>query len=726
MKDKYLDYLERYYEEHGDINNIPRDFIVEIEGEILQVGEFFATIRRQHRLYTRGKTNRGCTSPLTLSRYERLDKMSFIWEPATERRKQLELSDPILDYVTAYYDDKKTFEGLPEEVEINGQVYSIKNFFSHIRTHHKNWLNGTNKKGSNSENTLRRYAALEKRNFDWEPKLRKARIQEEDDKYIRYLQSYYQEHQTLEGVPKLVTFEGVELNIMSFLDDRRKKRRKKELNPAYNPSSLEQKRWEQLDEMHYDWNFFEKRKKDMLENDPYIRYLKTYYSTPGSINSISPREEVMFEGQLLKIGVFVNDYRKKHYIYTTKETKPKSVMSPLALKRYKELEALGIDWRPSETQFSAAKHAAVHGVKARTLKKYITKFNGDIDKATKFCVAARKHNKQVKSTSQSKKITLNTVMKEFDIDINTLVSHLTRPSLQTRTNLNPTLMYDENTNLHQFCLANGLNYRVIQKAISLRQKGLVDEDLQSLINRTVCEFKVHGQDKPSTWIYSKYGQEVLVRHLLISMHLDPHAVLRDMTKNALTLEEAIENDSFRRNSSEQDIYLEPIYHELIAFYNKVNTSREYTPETAPAAIIEYFQGLITEYKLTQEEFDCIRKSFVQYSESIERYKLYNVGFEKDPEVRVQKIIDYMLDDEEIEEAFFMPLQFDKKVLIGRESEIYERRMLLRNLTTKWNEIPEELHSEISSHYHLTEEELSYITTTRKEIDTTIAKVHIKK
>ncbi len=724
VEDKFINFLIAYYNEHKTISDIPRDLIVNYKQEPLKIGEFLGAIRRQHRLYIKGKSDRGCKSPLTLSRYKALDEMNFIWEPSTVKQQALEERDPALEFVIAYYDQHHTYENLPEEVEIDGKKLNIRAFLSHIRTNHKRYLSGQNLKGSNSSLALKRYAELDKRNFDWEPKLRKQREFEEDDKFIRYLEGYFQENGTLENVPKTVTFEDETLNIDNFLSDRRKKHRKKELNPEYKPSQLELKRWASLDAMGYDWNFHEKRKQALLENDPFIRYLQWHYNEYGTINNISPKQEVTFEGETLRIGVFINDCRKKHYAYTTKKVKAASVKSPLAIKRYEELEKLEIDWRPSESNFSVAKHAKTNGLRPKTLKKYIAKFNGDIAKATKICQAARRYDTQVQQGNSSKSPTLETIAKEFEVDISTLLSILNRPNLRENTSSAP-LKYDTTTSLRKFCLDNGLNYTVIQKAIKLKMKGLCPDDLQSLINRCVVEYKVKGQQKPSTWIYSKYGNELLVSHLLIYLNLDPTAIFHDMSKNCLTLEEAIENNSFQRNSSQQYNYLEPLFHDLIAFYKRVDNSEEYTPETAPNAIVTFFEGLIENYNLTKEEFQILQSSFIQYTNSIEQYKLFNVGFEKAPEKRVAKILAYKLDDDEIEEAFFMPLHFDQKVLIGRDSELYKRRVLLKNLTVCWNLLSPEEQLERRKHYSLTGEELNYITETRKTIDQTKAKIKTK-
>ncbi len=725
-EDKFLKYLKLHYQEHGTINDIDRNYVVIFEDEPLKVGEFYAAIRRQHRLYKKGRTDRGCASPLTLARYEALDEMGFIWEPATVKAKQLEERDVKLEYVINYYDKHHTFDGLPDKIIIDGVEQNISSFISHIRTHHKNYINGTNYKGSDSKIALRRYSELDKRGFDWEPKLTAQKELEEDDKYIRYLEKYYSEHGSLDDVPKTVIFEGQELDIQKFLGERRKKHRKKETDPSYKPSKIEAKRQAALDKMHYDWDFHKHQKEAMLENDPYIRYLKIHKAKHGTINDIKPKDEVEFEGKILKIGVFINDLRKKHYAHTTKAIKAPSTTSPLALKRYSDLEELGIEWRPSQAAINLRKHAEQNNIKLRTLKKYIELFDGNLDKATKICIISRKYN--TKKTQPTKKSSpkFKTIMAEFEINIDTLVSLLLRPSLRTKETTNQTLKIDENTNLREFCIANGLNYTVIQKAIDLKQKNLCDEDLQSLINRTITEYNKKGQQRPSTWIYTKYGNETLVRHLLLSMNLDHEAILKDMSKNQLSIEEAIENDCFRRHSKLEDYYLKPIYHDIIAFHNKVNTSTEYNSETAVDAIINYFEEIINDYSLTEEEFNTLKNSYIHYTKASETYKLYNVGFEKDEDKKIEKILLYKLDDDEIEEAFFLPLRFNEKVLIGRDSELYKRRSLIKNLTVGWNETTEEERIMKEKMYNLTEQELEYITSTRKSIDSVKAKVHSKK
>ena len=396
--------------------------------------------------------------------------------------------------------------------------------------------------------------------------------------------------------------------------------------------------------MDFDWKPLETKLKKLEEDDICIRYLQEHYKKHKTINDITATQEVEFEGKIIKIGSFLSDCRKKHFAYTTASEKQKSSSTSTFLRRYQELDALEIDWRPSENTISYAKIARTNGLIKNTLKKYTEKFGGDVDKAIKICIDLRRFQSQRQPRQKSGVVTMKTVKKVFDVNEELLESLLNRQALKTTTTHTP-YMYDDELTLRQYCIKNGLNYNIILKAVNLKTKDLCDESLESIITRCIWENKTSTQEKPSNWVYSKYGNEILINHLLMSMNLDPKTILLDMSKRAVPIESAIENNCFFLASNQKFNYLEPMYHELIAFYNKVNTSPEYTPETAPDVLYSYFEALVDKYHLTSEEFTTLKDSFVHYTDSIEQFHLYEVGFEKDPVKRVEKIMKYNLDED---------------------------------------------------------------------------------
>ena len=254
------------------------------------------------------------------------------------------------------------------------------------------------------------------------------------------------------------------------------------------------------------------------------------------------------------------------------------------------------------------------------------------------------------------------------------------------------------------------------------QKGLCQEDLQSLINRCIVEYKTNGQQRPATWIYSKYGNEVLVSHLLTYLKLDSEAILHDMTKNCINLEQAMENNCFARASKQQYDYLEFIYRDVVKAYKNASSSGIIDKDELYEASLIVLEQKKIEFNLTDEEVSFVNRCFEHYTTAVEQYRLFDVGFEKDEDKRVQKIIDYHLDEDEIEEAFFMPLKFDQKALIGRDSELYKRRILLKNIIVSWAYISEEEQQEKVTRYNLTTEEIKYVVETRHKIDQTKQKV----
>ena len=267
--------------------------------------------------------------------------------------------------------------------------------------------------------------------------------------------------------------------------------------------------------------------------------------------------------------------------------------------------------------------------------------------------------------------------------------------------------------LREFCTKNGYNYDIISKVVRLKMSKLCDEPLESLINRCLIDSKKNLQKSPSTWIYAKYGNELLVRHMLIYVEANPASVLRDMSWHAISIEEAFQREAFRQNSKNKFNYLEGVYNDFIDYYQELSNKEQ---EDKEEALVAYMDTLVKEYHLSKEEFDILKDSFTKYTEMVYSFHLFEVGFEKSKDKRLQKIIAYRFDEDDIEEAFFIPLKFEERVLLGRDSELYKRRTILKNLTVSWSYLTEEeKQSKITTH-NLTEEELHYVNSTRQHID----------
>lgn len=99
--------------------------------------------------------------------------------------------------------------------------------------------------------------------------------------------------------------------------------------------------------------------------------------------------------------------------------------------------------------------------------------------------------------------------------------------------------------------------------------------------------------------------------------------------------------------------------------------------------------------------------------------MYDVGLETKEERRIEKIKAYQMPEEDIEESFFIPLNFENGVLLGRQSELYQRRNLMRQYIIDWNEYSDDEKIEVIKTNHFNAAEVEYMERTRKEIDKAI-------
>lgn len=717
-EDIYIRYLRKHFQEHGTINDIHSGYTVIFEGQKLNIYTFLNSIKTRHNAYITGKVRSGATSTLSLSRYQALDEMNFSWTDS-RLKKEEEQEEIQLRYLREYFKDNGTINDIPitKVVEFEGQTLKIGSYLRSIRDKHSLYVKGIYKRSNNTKTALTRYQVLEELGIEWSNHNKKTAEEVFEEKAIRYLQAHYTEFGTINDIStkEVVEFEGETLRIGDYLNKIREKHRlylKGENKKAsFTESSLT--RYQLLDEMNFAWELEDKKTTINSDYDPYIEYLQAYYKTHGSLEGITLEEIVEYKGQKLNIRHFVNQTRYAYKQHLLGENT--SFSSSLYLRRYEALKDLNFDFS-AQVLIGISEIAKVNGINPRTLSSLAKKFNGDVDKAIKIALSKKRYLHQ-KRKQHKKKYNLESVSKEFEMDIEKLAHTLNKDSLQT-TPRKEKLMYSKSMSLREFCIRNSLNYSVISKAVRLRMNDLSEEELPSLINRCITEYKINGQNKPATWIYSKYGNELLVRHLILSLEFDPDNILRDMSKNAISIEEAFEQESIRRYLGKDFKYLTAIYHSLVTNSNETTFKEE--------NLSTYLAFLTQEYHLSEAELHSLTAAFSHYKTAIKKYHLFDVAFEKDHEKRIAKIIDYNLSEDDIEEAFFLPLQFDEKVLIGRSSEEYHKRLAIKNLIQTWDELSIEDQATTISTHNLTTTEVAYIKTKRKMLNDIKEKVKIKR
>ena len=345
-----------------------------------------------------------------------------------------------------------------------------------------------------------------------------------------------------------------------------------------------------------------------------------------------------------------------------------------------------------------------------SIEKYTNLFNGDTSKAERV-VRCLEGLREKRRSRKKQTWSIDNILKEFDVDEERLLKQLGRVREQEKER-KPVLMKGEKT-LRKFCMDNGYNYEVIARAVKLHQI-LPSTSLEEVMNRAIIDYNHHGQKRPSTWIYEKYGN--LVKHILTNLNLDSSAILRNMTENVVTLEEAIRHDSFLRcRKDSSNAWLEEPFNYLVEELD--NTKEE---EQVVEDIVGMGKKLIEEYHLTREEFSILVESFGRYANAIRGYQMYDVGLETNEEKRLEKIKDYNMPEEDIEESFFVPLKFENGVLLGRQSELYQRRNLMRQYIIDWKEYSDSEKVEVIRKNQFTISEVEYMERTRRQIDKAIA------
>lgn len=721
-EDIYIRYLREYHKEHGTINNIPFKYTVVFEDTTLFVYEFLKNIRNRHRAYIgESKPMSGYKSKKSLSRYQALDEMGYDWNSNSRKTKDSVQTEIEVRFLRDHYQKYGTINDIPygAEVEFEGKILKIGSYLKVLRERHVHYVKGESTRYANSEIFVARYQILDEMNFDWKPNQRLADKQAKNDICLRYLRKYYEEHGTIADITSKTVdkFEGEIIEIGRFLEQTRFEYRKYNSGNRKDAcaSSVMLERYKALDEMKFIWEPQAYKLDNYSEIDPFIQYLRKHYQEHGTINDIKADTVVEFNDEILNIGDFLSKMRYNYSRHINGD-KRRNYSSKLLLQRYEILKELEFDFNP-EKKATIKQVAENYGISVASLSKLYRKFDNDLEKALKIALVRKEF--ETRKKEQEEQITLDNLLTIFEIDFAMLESYLTR-SFGKRDSLADPAMY-QNISLKEFCTRNSYNYEVLIRAIKLKQKIGCNESFESLVNRSIIELSKSGQNRPSNWIYTKYGNEILVKHMMLFIGFNSANILKDMSKDVLTLDEAFAKESFKRFSSNKYPYLEGVYQDYIDFYHELleeNDDEKITQEK----MVEKAQGIIDYFNLTMEEFSVIRQAFFTYTDAIYKFHLCDVGFEKDNEKRIEKIIAYKLDTDDIEEAFFIPLKFEQKVLIGRDSELYHRRTIVKNLTVSWNDLTEEEQVAKQKQHKLTQEELHYIKETRKTIDETKAKV----
>lgn len=719
--DIYMDYLKKYYEEYGTINDIMSGHTVEVDGKALDIYEFIKKIRYNHKKYISGKTDRGVASKLSLSRYEQLDQMGYDWSTHPPRIKNDPYNDKEILYLRKHFQEYGTINniGIHDIVEYEGKPLKIGQFLMSIRAKHNYFLQGNSRNQSMTELSKARYQILEEMNIDWTPQWNNTYDILNNDICLEYLKHHFEQNGTINDIyiDDIVTYKEQELKIGYFVATSRRRYKDYLVGKRTNECSNEifLKRYDTLNSLGLVWDV----PKDRLENDLYLEYLKEHYQKHGTINNIISSTEVEYNGRILCIGTFLARMRSQYNQYQ-KDPNCKENSTPLLLQRYKELTKLEFDWTLTQRNNGIVDFARKNDFDVKQISKFTSMFNGNVSKAFKIRLLQEKL-KQNKPLNRYRNCLVKDIIKSFNLNLEQFVSNLNRDNIRLGP-ISTSIAYSNEMTLEEFCARNNYRYRILAIAACLKLDNLCDEPLESLLNRSLTDYQKDKHTKPSTWIYSKYGNDKLLKQKINAAGLKSPEVLLEMSNECISLEHAFANVIFRKNRKES-YYVKGIFLELVKFYEEKN-SRGISKDSIERGLKKEIKSLTEEYSLTEQELSVIKKSLTEYKTAIHQYRIYDVAFEHNKDKRREKILAYNFDLEDIKKAFFAPLQFDGRKLIGRDHELYNRRHLLISLGTSWDKTSLEEKKQLVKEYKLKRKEVECLEETTQEI--AIAKKLVKK
>lgn len=719
--DIHMRYLQQYYKEHNnslaDVEPNGQDFVI-FEGQKLYIAKFLSRMREEHKRYI-DPTKRRPVTAKTLTRFKRLEMMNFSWEKPRKKRSQLALEEKEIKYLRYRYSKNKTINDISFDdiVEFDGKELKIGAFIKRVCHDHSEYLNGDKKHSSPIH--LMRYSFFEDMEFEWDTEKRNAIIVVNNDIMIRYLKYHYSKFKTINdiGTEDIVIFEEQELKIGAFLTGIRTKHREflKDQVAGEGTSFLSQERYRVLESLKIEWIRHPKAKAILAKenNDPYISFLQEYFEKNGTINNISEKKVFEVNGEKLQIGAFLQ--RIRACFREDKENNFENI-TELRKSRYKALQALEFNFTLPEKEKTLNEIARENNIDEQVFQRLVKRVSGDREKALKIIKSQEKLSK-IKEQETKKDLVLSDFLQQKNISIKDFFKAINKKSI---TNNAEQIKYTETMTLEEFCLTNKFNFSHLSKAIRLKTKLLPEEDFESIINRVVIDSKITTKRYISSWIYTAYPNVYLIKSLLIQNNLSWESTFRNIRENITTLDEALIDEAFRSNRKNGQLYLEGIYHEYITFSKKVASLSD-----KKILLEEYKKKLIEEYCLTEEEIGTITKSFDSYQNISHQLQLLDVAFEKDQSVKQNKIISYKFTEQDIEEAYLFPLNFHETELIGKESELYERRQLIKATISNWTNMSSEQKTAHITENNLSPSDVSYIISTTRAITSTKEKVFKK-
>lgn len=306
------------------------------------------------------------------------------------------------------------------------------------------------------------------------------------------------------------------------------------------------------------------------------------------------------------------------------------------------------------------------------------------------------NNLREKRKSQKRKDpSIDDLLTELDIDIHRLNLFLQKSSSSPKRR---TRLEYKGESLKEYCIKNGYNYKVIYRLLKMH-KMLPEKNFDELVELVIDNYRHNGQNKPTLWIYEKYG--VLLKHILLLINIDSGGVLYNMRKYCVSLEEAMRHEIFKRNiPSKKYNWLEELFNYLIEEMDANKTQEELTTNIA-----NKFYELSKSYALTEEEISILYALLEKYISSIRKYLSCSFVLEKDPVIRLKKARDFNLSAEEIEEAYFLSLRIQNKIILNEDHPYVQHLSVLKKYYLVWEMLTEEQQEYLKKAENISEKDI---------------------
>lgn len=346
------------------------------------------------------------------------------------------------------------------------------------------------------------------------------------------------------------------------------------------------------------------------------------------------------------------------------------------------------------------------------LTHLINALGGNEERATKI-YSALQNLRQKRNAKKRKNPSLESILEEFDININTLNVFLNRTSPSSKRQ--PRLKY-KGESLKNYCIQNGYNYKVIYRLLKMHTM-LPEKNFDELVELVIDNYRHNGQNKPTLWIYEKYG--VLLKHILLLINIDSNGILYNMRKYCISLEEAMRHEIFKRNIPNKKYnWLEELFNYLVEEMDENKSQDELTTNIA-----NKFYELSKSYDLTEEERSILYTILEKYISSIRKYLSCCFVLEQDPVQRIEKARRYNLSGEEIEEAYFLSLRVQNKMIINEDHPYVKHLSVLRKYYLVWHMLTKEQQEYVRKTENIKEEDVVLMDNLNHAITTTIRELN---